>query len=145
MIDSEQIRVLPARIGVTHNRAYLDHQLFRGRYFFCRKRHWAVVAICSGLNPIQLRVGAALGNEFLVAAEFSDTRAVQHHDEIGHADGAEAMRDQQRNSAPGAICGVSDRAAPRDRGVTLKQRMLGLRVQGRGWLVKNQQQRVSLA
>src|SRR5579859_7122815 len=63
------------------------------------------VSVCStirrGLDAVKLRVLAALRHQRLMRAYFDDTRAVQYHDQVGHAYSAEAMRHQDRNAAVG--------------------------------------------
>src|SRR6185369_16701962 len=43
-------------------------------------------AICGGLDAVELRVRSTRGHQLLVGAGLGDARAVEHHDQVGHAD-----------------------------------------------------------
>src|SRR5579862_163981 len=59
------------------------------------------LTIRRGLDAVELRVLSALRHQRLMRAYFDDTRAVQYHDQVGHAHGAETMRHQDRDAAVG--------------------------------------------
>lgn len=97
----------------------------------------------SGLDRVQVRVWPAPGDELGVASDFDEVRAIQHHDEIGHADGAEAMRNKDGDaSVRGRICRQTIAVALHGGGVAFEERVLRLSIERRGWLVEHQQQRV---
>ena len=87
------------------------------------------------LKPIQLGVRTATPHQFLVRAGFNDSRAVEHHDDVSHPHGGEAVRDEDRDTAPRRnVVLRGDREA-------LEQRVLGLGIERGGGLVENEQQR----
>jgi len=49
------------------------------------------------LNPIQLGVLSAARHQLFMRADLDEPRAVQDDDEVGHADGAEAVGDEDRD------------------------------------------------
>src|SRR5215467_12075231 len=63
-----------------------------------RSGRQAASAVRSRLDAVELRVLAALGHEFLMCPDFSETGAVEHDDEIGHAHGGKAMRHEDRDT-----------------------------------------------
>jgi tetratricopeptide (TPR) repeat protein len=91
-------------------------------------------AVSRRLDAVQVGVAAVAGKQFLVAARLRDAGAVEHHDEVGHPDRAEPVRDQDGH-AP-----VLPRL-PGGGGVALEQLVLGLRVERRRRLVERHEQR----
>lgn len=69
-------------------------------------------------------------------ADLDDTRAVEDDDEVGHADGRESVRDEDRDPA---LCLALTRS--RCRGVALEQRMLRLSIERGCGLVEDKQER----
>src|SRR3989304_1183438 len=59
-------------------------------------------AVGGGLDAVQLGVMAAPLHQFLVSADFDESRAVEHHDQIGHARGRESVGLQDRDAPFGA-------------------------------------------
>src|SRR5439155_14094461 len=49
-------------------------------------------AVGSGLDAVELAVLAALGHELVVAADLDHVGAVEDDDQVGHANGREAVR-----------------------------------------------------
>src|SRR5262245_38282230 len=58
-------------------------------------------AVGGRLDGVQLRVLAAPGHELLVATDLDHPRGVEHHDEVGHAHGAEPVGDEDRDAPRG--------------------------------------------
>jgi hypothetical protein len=50
------------------------------------------LTICGRLNVIQFRVVAAFGFELVMRTEFYEARALEHDDQVGHANGGKPMR-----------------------------------------------------
>src|SRR5215472_6758339 len=87
------------------------------------------------LDPVQLGVPPAAGHQLFVAADLCQARPVQHHNEVGHADGAEPVghQDGHAPAAPGLA---------RPAGIALEQLMLGLGVERGRRLVQRRDQRL---
>src|SRR5438093_13003230 len=60
--------------------------------------------VSGGLNAVQFGVSATSGHELVVRADFRNSGAVEHDDEVGHANGAEAVRHKNRDAA---VCTVA--------------------------------------
>src|SRR5438093_13578257 len=85
--------------------------------------------IGSGLNPVQLGVGPALGKQRVVGPHLNHARAIEHDDEISHAHRAEAVGYQDGDPAIGGFRTTATRAtAPRRGCVALEERVFGLGV-----------------
>ena len=54
------------------------------------------LTVTCGLNSVELRVHTVPGEELVVRAELGDARALEHDDEIRHANGGKAMGDENR-------------------------------------------------
>src|SRR5215472_5738479 len=92
-------------------------------------------AVSGRLDAVEVGVAAAAGKQFLMAARLRDAGAVEYHDEVGHADRAEPVRDQDGHAPlpPGF---------PGGGGVALEQLVLGLRVERRRRLVERDEERL---
>ena len=55
-------------------------------------------AVGSRLDAVQLRVLPAFRSQLVVCADFRDASTVEHDDQVGHAHGGEAVRDEQRDA-----------------------------------------------
>ena len=95
-------------------------------------------AIRRRLDLVELRVGSAPRHQLRVVTHLDHACPVHHDDPVGHADGAEAVGDEERDAPVGA--GVA-----RGGGIALEERVLGFGVEGRGRLVEDQEQGVRRA
>src|SRR3990172_2519821 len=96
----------------------------------------ALLPIRRSLDSVELRVLPAPGCELLVVADLGDAASVEDDDEVGHADGGEAVGDQDGDAVGIAV------TASRGGGVALEEGMLGLGIEGGGGLVEDQKQRL---
>src|SRR5207249_7892576 len=71
--------------------------------------------------------------QLVVRAELEQTRALEHDDEVGHADGRESMRHED-----GHVASVT--VSPCGGGKTLKQRVFSLSIERCRGLVQHQDQ-----
>src|SRR6202035_3334569 len=95
-----------------------------------------------GLDSVELRVLAALGEEGFVGSRLYHSGAVQDDDEVGHSHGAEAVGDEEGDAAvDGRLAGGSCGASSRRRRVALEEGVLGLGVEGRRGLVEDEEER----
>src|SRR6185369_12404454 len=88
-------------------------------------------AISLRLNTVKLCVLTAFRHELVVSADFRHLRARQYDDQIGHSDGGEAMRDQDRDCLAGGA------GTARGSRVSLKQRVLGFGIERCGRFVED--------
>ena len=103
----------------------------------------SAAAVRRGLDAVELGVLAAAGHQVFVGADFDQVGAVEDDDDAGHAHGAEAVRDQDRDAAEIVWRGaIAVARTVRRGGVALEQGVLGLGVERGGRLVEDQQQRL---
>src|SRR2546427_598235 len=76
---------------------------------------------------------AAFGLERVVTAKLQQTRALEHNDEISHANRREAMGHEDGHEAGVAV-------GPGCGSVTLEQRMFGLGIEGSHRLIEHEEQ-----
>ncbi len=55
------------------------------------------------LDPVELGVVAAWGQQLVVAAPLDDAAVVEHQDDVGLPDGGQAVGDDQRGATPRAV------------------------------------------
>ena len=91
------------------------------------------LSVCRGLNVVELGVASAFGFELFVGADFDDASSVHDDDEIGHADGGEAVGDEEGNAAGGA-------AGFGRGGVTFEEGVLGFGVECGGGFIQDEEQ-----
>src|SRR4029077_9929315 len=101
---------------------------------FTASSEW--LTIRSRLDTIQLRIVAFPRHEFIVRAYLHEAGAIQHNDEVGHANRREAMG-YEYDDASVLLLG----AAACRRSVSLKQGMFCLCVQCRSRLIQDEEQR----
>src|SRR5437867_623664 len=92
-------------------------------------------AVGGGLDVIEFSVASPTGFELVVGADFEEARAVEDDDQVGHADGGEAVRNQKSNLARLA-------AVPGRGSVTLEEGVFGFGVEGGGGFVQNKEERL---
>jgi len=82
-----------------------------------------------------------------VGARLDHARAVEYHDEVGHARGTESMRDEDGDPPIGhpGLRRTRGVTASRRRREPLEQRVLGLRVERRRGLVEHEEERAGRA
>src|ERR1700755_625120 len=88
-------------------------------------------AVALGLKGEEVCVEAAAGDEVFVRAFFDDVAGVEHEYAVGHADGGEAVRDDERHAPAHEVCEASEDFE------------LGARVERGGRLVEYQNLRVA--
>src|ERR1700730_1016198 len=101
----------------------------------------AASAVGGALDAVELSVVAAGGEEGFVGAGLDDAVAVEDDDEVGHAHGAEAVRDEDGDAAGGGGLARGSRGAAGGGGVALEEGVRGLGVERGGGLVEPQEQR----
>ncbi|MGH9197231.1 MAG: hypothetical protein ACRD1T_16020, partial [Acidimicrobiia bacterium] len=63
-----------------------------------RQHRHSTSPVRRSLNPIQLSVLPTPRHEILMGPDLDNVRAVEHDDEMGHADCAEAVGDEDRDA-----------------------------------------------
>src|SRR5262249_44688628 len=97
----------------------------------CVLRHASLLAIAGGLQLEHLCVAATHARQLFVSSFFDDVAILEHHNTVSHPHRRKTVRDKQRHLAGCQL------------GKTLKDLIFAAGIEGGGWLIENQELRIS--